>query len=207
MRAPLMFALLLGCSAAGAAEQTRTLPAFNGVSVQGPINMVVQAGKTQSVLFQGDQKFLNSVESKVVNGTLVITFPKNYKGENVDDARIVIAVPALRNFQVEGAGYAELNNISGDVLDIGFQGAGKLVARGSVKLLKLQAQGVGDVDTKDLLAAHANVSFEGIGTVRVHASERLDATVQGMGSLSYYGNPKTVNKSVEGIGSVRAAAR
>lgn len=207
MRAPLMFALLFGCAAASAAEQTRTLPAFNGVSVQGPINMVVQAGKAQSVLFQGDQKFLNSVESKVVNGMLVITFPKNYKGENVDDAKIVIAVPALRNFQVEGAGYAELNNISGDQLDIGFQGAGKLVARGSVKLLKLQAQGVGDVDTKALLAAHANVSFEGIGTVRVYASERLDATVQGMGSLSYYGNPKTVNKSVEGIGSVRAVTR
>ncbi|HEY0064447.1 MAG TPA: head GIN domain-containing protein [Telluria sp.] len=207
MRAPLIIALMLTCATAGAAEQTRTVPAFNGVSVQGPINMIVHAGKAQSVVFQGDDKFLNSVESKVVNGTLVITFPKNYKGEVKNDAKILIALPALRNFQVEGAGYAELNNITGDLLDIGFQGAGKLVANGSVKLLKLQAQGVGDVDTKDLLAAHANVSFEGIGAVKVYASERLDATVQGMGSLSYYGNPKTVNKSVEGIGSVKAASR
>jgi hypothetical protein len=108
---------------------------------------------------------------------------------------------------VEGAGYAELNNISGDSIDIGFQGAGKLVANGSVKLLKLQAQGVGDVDTKDLKAERADVNFEGIGAVKVYASERLDAVVQGMGSLNYYGDPKTVNKTVEGIGSVKAVSR
>jgi hypothetical protein len=207
MRAPLMFTLLLAAGAATATDQTRTVPAFDGVSVQGPIHMIVNAGKTQSLVFQGDDKFLRSVESKVVNGTLILTFPKNYKGEVKSESRILISVPALRNFYVEGAGYAELNNISGDSIDIGFQGAGKLVANGSIKQLKLQAQGVGDVDTKDLKAERANVSFEGIGAVKVYASERLDAVVQGMGSLDYYGNPKTVNKTVEGIGSVKAVSR
>jgi hypothetical protein len=208
MRAPLIFALLFATAgAAGAAEQTRTVAAFNGVSVQGPINMIVNVGKTQSLVFQGEDKFLNAVDSKVVNGTLIISFPKHYKGEMKNEARILINVPSLRNFYVEGAGYAELNNISGDSIEIGFQGAGKLLAKGSVKQLKLQAQGVGDVDTHDLKAERADVNFEGIGAVKVYASERLDALVQGMGSLDYYGNPKTVNKTVEGIGSVKAVSR
>lgn len=207
MRAPLILALLLAAGTASAADQTRTVAAFNGVSVQGPINMVVNAGKAQSLVIQGEDKFIRSVESKVVNGTLVLSFPKNYKGDVNSDSRILISVPALRSFYVEGAGYAELNDLSGDSIDIGFQGAGKLVAKGSVKLLKLQAQGVGDVDTKDLKAERADVSFEGIGAVKVHASDRLDAVVQGMGSLAYYGNPKTVNKTVEGIGSVKSVSR
>lgn len=207
MRTSLLLTLLLAAGAASAADQTRTVPAFDGVSVQGPLNMVVTVGKAQSLQFQGDAKFLNSVESKVVNGTLIISFPKHYKGEVKGDAKILVSLPALHSFYVEGAGYAELNNISGDSIDIGFQGAGKLLANGSVKQLKLQAQGVGDVDTKDLKAERANVNFEGIGAVKVYASERLDAVVQGMGSLAYYGNPKTVNKTVEGIGSVKAVSR
>jgi len=55
-----------------------------------------------------------------------------------------------------------------------------------------------------LIAQDANVSFQGIGSVQVYASGKLEANVSGMGELSYYGRPKTVNKTVSGIGSVQA---
>jgi hypothetical protein len=206
MRTPLLIALLLTTSFASAAEQTRPLAPFSAVSTQGAINMVVEVGQAQSVVIKGNDKFLASVETKVVDGKLFITFPKNKKNtmDISSDDKIVIGMPALRAFHVEGAGSAELNNINGDSIDIGFQGAGRLVAKGKVKSMKLNAQGVGDVDTKALLAQRADVVFEGIGMVKVYASERLDAVVQGMGSLNYYGNPRVVNKTVEGIGTVKA---
>ena len=206
MRTPLVLALLLTSAVASAADQTRAMAPFSAVSIQGPVHMIVEVGKTQSVLIRGDDKFLGRVDTRVVDGKLVITFPRDKKN-NIDmpnDARILISVPTLKAFHIEGAGSAELNNINGDAIEIGFQGAGRLVAKGRVNQLKLNAQGVGDVDTKGLLARRANVSFEGIGAVKVYASDRLDAAVAGMGSLNYYGNPKVVNKSVEGIGSVKA---
>lgn len=207
MRTSLAFAALLMTSAfASAAEQRRALPAFHSVSIQGPVMLVLDAGKAQSVVLRGDDKFFNRVDTKVVDGKLLITFPRDKKNNmHLDsDMKILIGVPALKAFFVEGAGSAELNNLSGEFVDIGFQGAGRLAANGKVGQLKLNAQGVGDVDTKGLLAQRANVNFEGIGAVKVYASERLDASVQGMGSLNYYGNPRTVNKSVDGIGSVKA---
>ncbi len=206
MRSPLILALLLSSTVASAAEQTRPLAPFDAVSIQGAVHVVVEAGKAQSLLIKGPNDYLAKVETKVVGGKLFISFPKNKRNEmNIpSDAKILIGVPALRAFHVEGAGYAELKNLSGDSLDIGFQGAGKLLANGKVKSLKLNAQGVGDVDTKALHALRADVTFEGIGAVKVHASERLDAVVQGMGSLNYYGNPRVINKTVEGIGSVKA---
>ena len=206
MRTPLILALLLTSAFASAAEQTRPLAAFTAISTQGPINMVVEVGQSQSLVLRGDDKFLASVETKVVDGKLFITFPKQKKNtiDISSNSKILIGMPALRAFRVEGAGSAELKNISGDSIDIAFQGAGRLVASGKVKFMKLNAQGVGDVDTKALLAQRADVTFEGIGAVKVYASERLDAVVQGMGSLDYFGKPKIVNKSVEGIGSVRA---
>ncbi|MBC7404796.1 MAG: DUF2807 domain-containing protein, partial [Cytophaga sp.] len=87
---------------------------------------------------------------------------------------------------------------------VDYEGVGLLSANGKVQMLKLKVQGVGMVDTKSLIAEVADVSVEGVGSVKVYASDRLKATVQGIGSLNYYGNPRSVSKSVEGIGSVRA---
>ncbi|HEX8405647.1 MAG TPA: DUF2807 domain-containing protein [Duganella sp.] len=53
-------------------------------------------------------------------------------------------------------------------------------------------------------AERVDVNFEGVGNVSVHATDLLNAVAKGMGSLTYYGRPKTVNKSVSGIGSVSA---
>ena len=204
MRTPLLLALLLTSAFASAADQARALPPFSSVSSEGAVNLVVQVGKAQSVVIRGDNKYLAKIDTRVVNGELVISVPRESKNRmNLSsEHKVFISVPTLKAFHVEGAGSSELNNIRGDAIDISFQGAGRLVANGEVKYLKLMAQGVGDVDTKALLAQRAEVNFEGIGKVKVHASEHLDAVVQGMGSLNYYGNPKTVNKSVEGIGSV-----
>lgn len=204
MRTTLFLALLLTGACASAADQARVLPPFSSVSSEGAVNLVVQVGKAQSVVIRGSDDYLAKIDTRVVNGELVISFPRASKNRvNLSsEHKVFISVPTLKAFHVEGAGSSELHNIQGDVVDISMHGAGRLAANGKVKHLKLMAQGVGDVDTKALLAQRAEVNFEGIGKVKVHASERLDAVVHGMGSLNYYGNPKTVNKSVEGIGSV-----
>lgn len=204
MRTPILLALLLTTAFANAAEEKRELAAFSSINSKGSINMVVQVGKAQSVVLSGEDQYLRKIDMKVVNGELMVNTDKDSNNSRRRDTKIVITMPALKAFRVEGAGSAELNNVTGDRVDIEFQGAGRLVANGKVKLLKLNAEGVGDVDTKALQTQHAKVQFEGIGAVKVHASERLDAVVQGMGSLNYYGNPKLVHKSVEGIGSVKA---
>jgi hypothetical protein len=207
MRHTLLLSLLLLSGLANAADQNRAVSAFDSISIRGPVNMVVQVGSAQQVRISGDDKFLKKVDTKVVDGELQITFDDddNEKGMKVsDDQKIVISVPTLRAFMVEGAGSATVNNISGDSIKLGFQGAGKLVANGKVKQLKIKANGVGAIDTKSLLAQNAAVRFEGVGSVKVYASESLDLNVSGMGSLNYYGNPGKVKKSVSGIGSVRA---
>ena len=123
---------------------------------------------------------------------------------NVGDNRIVIKVAQLRAFDAEGAGEILLNNVRGERLDVNYRGAGRMEVNGQVKSLKMTAEGVGEVDTKALIANNADIRFQGVGDVKVYAKDRLDANVQGMGSLSYYGKPRTVNKSVQGIGSVSA---
>jgi hypothetical protein len=187
-----------------AAESTRALPPFIAVNAKGAFAMTVEAGKTQSVVVRGDDKFIADLKTTVVDNELQITMSdKTYDGSR-GAPRIVITVPTLSRVKVEGAGETAISNVNTDRLDIGYLGAGQLVASGKVKYLRLNAKGVGHVDTKALHAERVDVNFEGVGSVSVYASDLLNAVAKGMGSLSYYGKPKTVNKSVSGIGSVNA---
>ncbi|MGI4718830.1 MAG: GIN domain-containing protein [Janthinobacterium lividum] len=196
--------LSLASLSAHADEQVRNVTPFKGIVVQGPVSLVVEAGKSFSMRVQGDPRFIDRVTSEVVGGELRLGMKDSKRNNFESSDRVVVTLPELQTFSGEGAGVINLNNVRGEQLDVDYRGAGRLAINGEVRKLRLHAEGVGEVDTKDLRARDANVSFEGIGSVKVHASDRLNANVKGMGNLSYYGKPRVVNKSVSGIGSVTA---
>jgi hypothetical protein len=191
---------------AHADEQLRSVTPFKGIDVHGPVSLTVEAGKAFSLKVYGKPRFIERVTSEVVGGELRLTM-KEGKRNTIDidsDDRVVVTMPELQTFRGEGAGEMRLNKVRGERLDVSYRGAGRLVIDGEVRELRLRAQGVGEVDTKGLVTQEADVSFEGIGSVSVHARDKLNAKVQGMGNLTYYGNPRIVSKSVSGIGSVVA---
>ena len=190
-----------------AAEQARTVPAFTSVNVQGPFNVIVEAGKAQSVAVRGSDKFVKEVVSEVVDGELRMHMRDKNNSTLHGDQHIVVTVPALRAFSAEGAGEIRLNNIRGERFEVNYRGAGAMRIAGEVKAFKISAQGVGEVDAKDLIANDVDIRFQGVGDARVYAKNRLDAKVQGIGSLTYFGRPKVVNKSASGLGEVRQGDR
>jgi opacity protein-like surface antigen len=204
-RLALVLALTVAATAAHAAEQVRAAAPFTSINVQGPISVTVDAGTAQqSLRVRGSDKFLNTVTSEVVNGELRIRMRDKNFNSNHEDQRILITMPQLRAFNAEGAGEIKLNNVRGERLDVNYRGAGSMEIKGKVNTFAMTAEGVGEVDTKALIANNADIRFRGIGDVKVYAKDKLDVSVQGMGNLSYYGKPRTVNKSVAGLGSVSA---
>ncbi|MCU6500564.1 DUF2807 domain-containing protein [Rugamonas sp. A1-17] len=203
--AVLIPALFAVSAAATAAESTRQLPSFVAINAKGAFAMTVEVGKAQSVVVSGGDQFVSSLKTEVVANELTITMPdKSFKSGKGEEARITITVPSLSRVKVEGAGETILNKVSGDRLDIGYLGAGHVAANGKIKYLRVNAKGVGEIDAKSLVAERVDVNFEGVGHVSVHATDLLNAVAKGMGELEYYGHPKTVNKSIAGIGSFTA---
>jgi hypothetical protein len=203
MRRLLLLPLLsLAALAAHAGEETRTLPAFTTISNSGPISIVVDVGKAQSVVVSGNDEFLAQLKTEVVDGELRVSMKNHRVSGSLGDPKITITMPALTRFAMAGAGAATLTHLSGDSLSVEYSGAGSLKADGKVKNLKLEIAGVGSIDTRRLLAEKVSVDVGGVGNVQVYASDTLDADVGGVGSLTYYGNPRSVHKNAGGIGSI-----
>lgn len=203
----LLMTVLLAAAAplAMAAQETRELAEFKSITTQGAYKLVVTAGQPQSVVVSGDQDVIAKLSTKVVGDNLVISMPEEKRSGWKDKLTIVIGVAQLNKLQMEGIGDTTLNQLAGDEFLLRYQGVGTLTANGKVQRFILKAEGVGSVDARELDARFVEASLEGIGSAKVRASESLNAKVEGIGSLSYYGKPARVTKSAEGIGSVRAA--
>ena len=55
---------------------------------------------------------------------------------------------------------------------------------------------------KRLRARRVSISVSGAASADVYAREYLDASVSGVGSIDFYGNPDKTNTSVSGVGSI-----
>lgn len=189
---------------ARAADQTRSVAPFSAVSNSGPVNLVIEVGKAQSVVVSGSDDYLEDVRTEVIGNELRI---KMHDDSHIDnrhwnDMKVTVTVPKLTAFTMGGAGATTITHVSGDSLDIRFGGAGSLKADGTVKNLKLSVGGVGSIDTRELHADAVDVTLGGVGSVKVWAGQSLDASVGGVGSLTYYGEPKQVNTRGGGLGSI-----
>lgn len=201
-----MAAIVLGAAVsalpAWAGDQTREVGAFTGISSLGAYKMTVNVGQKQSVVLSGSDAALAKIETKVVDGVLVVSLTDGGRTRHDDDVRVSINVEQLNQFQMEGAGKTDINNISGERFRLNYQGVGLLKATGKVQTFILKAEGVGSVNARELEAQHVDVNLQGVGSAQVRASESLRAKLEGIGSLTYYGKPSRISKSVDGIGRV-----
>ena len=189
---------------AQAAEQSRSVGPFTSVANSGPISVRIEVGKAQSVTVSGSDDMVADLQTEVVGSELKLHMRHDSTTFNShhDGLRVTITMPQLTAFTMAGAGETTITHMSGDSLDVRFGGAGSFKAEGSVKNLTLNVGGVGSIDTRELHADNANINVGGVGHVKVWAGTRLDATVGGVGSLTYYGDPKTVNTNGGGLGSI-----
>lgn len=203
MRQILFLSALLLLPLFAQADQTLKLPGFNAVKSDGIFDIEIVVGAAQSVIIKGPATTIAQTSFAVVDGELRIVGPEGKHGLSfTNDNKILITMPALRQFRGKGVGEVVINNVSGDRIDLAYEGVGSLEVSGKTKWLRLKGSGVGSIDTKKLLAEDADVDFDGVGGVEIYSSNHLNAVVHGVGSLTYYGKPKSINRQADGIGSI-----
>ena len=180
--------------------EKRDLPAFKAIETTGAYQAGVICQKPASFEIETDDNILPLIKTDVRDGVLYITSEKSYNPSRAVTLRI--SLPELTAVSSRGAGEVTIQDAKSDDLKIESMGAASIKAAGKVKSATISSSGAGDIDANRLQTEKARVTVAGAASVSVYASEQLDVSVSGVGSVTYGGNPKTVNKSVSGIGSV-----
>lgn len=180
--------------------EKRDLASFKSVEATGAYEVKIVCQQPQSFEIEGDDNILAIIKTEVNNGALRIHSDTPYNSSKPIVIRI--SVPNLENFNSSGAGDIHVSGVKNDQLVLSNTGAANIEAAGETKFVDIKSSGAGNIETNALHAERAKISVSGAANVDVYATQQLDVSVSGIGSVTYSGNPPVVNKQVSGIGSV-----
>ncbi|HLP16475.1 MAG TPA: DUF2807 domain-containing protein, partial [Bacteroidota bacterium] len=117
--------------------------------------------------------------------------------------KVYVSMKHINSLSIEGAGTIECSNrIETESLECTVNGAGNIDMQGSSHELNCTINGAGNFSGKKFRSNDVTAVLNGAGNCTVYASERIDATVNGVGAITYYGNPENVKSDVSGIGFI-----
>lgn len=106
------------------------------------------------------------------------------------------------HLEVSGAGSVRLQDVDYQHVDVDLSGVGNIEIGGKTISSTMEMSGTGNIDAFDLLADSVRCETSGVGNINCFANVELNANVSGIGGVRYKGTPKSLRKSVSGIGKV-----
>lgn len=199
---------------------------FKNVEVSGAIDLFVAQGDVKPVRIETDDNLQQYIEVSQPGDRLVIRFREGTNPQPTHKIKAYVSAPVYSSIDVSGAsnitGQTKIANTediklqvsgAGDInMDVNapgihaeVSGAGTVNLKGETKTFDLDLTGAGKAHCYELLSEHTTVDISGAADADVFASEKLNATVSGAGSVTYKGGAGNIQQKVSGAGSVRKA--
>ena len=199
-------AIVAGCSRPGIhgdgaiTTEDRPISEISKLVVTGGYEIEWSSGKP-ALTISTDKNLLPLVETVTSGNTLQI----DSKGELLPtkSIKIILSSATLADVQLTGGISFKASRISGHDLSLKSTGASQISVDGSVTNLEANLTGASQLNAKSLQTQDATISLNGAWEAEVTVTESLKASVSGAGSLTYSGNPKSVEKNISGVGIIQ----
>ncbi len=204
-------------------KKDTTLQAFQSIEVEGTIDVELRRDSVFGMTIEAESNIIPLFEAKVNEGKLIIRTKRGVGFNANTQPKIYLSLPGFNGLYLHGAstltsrdsswvlddldieisGASDLNLwFSARDLDISVSGASEMSLGGQADKLDTDISGNATMKAFKLVCKQAEVEVNGVGELELHVTESLKANVSGNGDVAYKGSPKTVDQSVNGVGSV-----
>ena len=183
-------------------SEALNLKDFDSIELRGAIDIYINIEDKFDIELEADDNLIQYFDIYVDHGTLVIEMDDDVSISSRNETRLNVSMPNLAELSIRGAGDVFAQGINNDELLIDIKGAGDVEMIGETKELDVRIKGVGDLNLRELIAQDAWISIKGAGDATVTVKGNLDASIKGVGDITYYGNPENVSRSIKGIGDI-----
>lgn len=180
------------------------LDAFEEVTMScvGHVELIQDEQKSGTVELTSPDNYVELYKFESKNGKLNIGFTKNNINLNTKRVEIKVYTADLVKIKNGGASSIHMGQLDTDRLEIHNSGVGSISIAGIADDVEIHNSGVGSVDAKNLKALNVKATVSGVGSITCYASEKIQGSVSGVGSLKYGGNPKQKDNHRSGVGSI-----
>ncbi len=196
---------------------------FKNIDIAGVFDVILEHGAEPMVTLKTDENLQELIFIEIRDNALHVG-PTEDAIYNHTQMELHVIYPSLEQIHVGGACKLRANNpIYSDKLSFRVSGAADIELEVSVDDLQTRVSGAGNLNfsgttikhyialsgasnlrAENLKSKDTRISMSGAGSAHVHASDRLQASLSGIGSIRYYGNPGEVKIDKSGLGSVKA---
>ena len=195
---------------------------FHAIEIKGVFNVLLTQGNEQEVFLDVDSNLLDQISIEVQNEVLIVGINR----ENfVRPTKINLHVTYVDLDRISSSGASKIfasNPVTTESLHISLSGATDINLEMNVKELTTSVSGASNVNfsgkstdhfaemngagsfqAENLITDYTKISLSGAGVVYVHAKQKLDANVSGVGNVYYAGEPEEKKFTRRGIGVIR----
>lgn len=205
-------------------SENREIEGTKKLKISGIFNLYLAQGDSPSLRIEGDEELVQKLKVNQNGEWLELDFEKvNEKFfKKNSKVNVYLTLSELEEFvfdgvgniktetplnidevTIKGDGVGNLNlELQANTINAVFSMLGNINLKGSVNTIGLSNDGMGNVDASELIAQNMTLKTSGIGRVAVHCKGDLSITVDGIGAVSYTGNPNVIKEEINGIGKV-----
>ncbi len=208
-------------------DRTDTLPPFDVVKLDEDLMATIQLEQrfsdTTKVVISGDSNLLDKIAWRVSEHKLKFFVKDDYRLNPKSNIVIKVTARDIRGVEVESIGnitapgkletdrfYVEIDgagNFHADSLycthfNADLEGVGNLEVAGKASEANLKLKGAGRIKALNLETNTVVAILHGVGAISCHPVQSLDASVEGIGQITYKSEPVTKSVRLNGMGKV-----
>lgn len=197
------------------------LDQFIKINIGGNYDVTLIKSDETKVIIETDENLFPFINTEVFNQALNINSVHQLKG--TEGIKIEIYYTQIDHIHSTGASNIEHEGILANeeltielsgigAIDLEIQttkvsinltGAGVVTLSGDTDLQETHISGAGGLRAFDLKSAECSIDLSGLGGGEVFVTEKLNATITGVGGIIYAGNPKNIEKQITGFGKIK----
>ena len=199
------------------------LSSFDRILVDGVAKLILVQGEREQAYVWGNPETLRTLEVDVADQQLTLRTSGGWRFWNVPRVNVKVEVRQLRQvtlagaadlhapgpvqadqlkLSISGAGSVRFDQLQAQQLQFDISGAGEGTLSGQANELMLRVSGKGRLQADQLKTQTAKVHISGIGNATLWVTDKLGASISGIGGVDYYGQPKEVQRHISGMGSI-----
>jgi hypothetical protein len=181
----------------------RPIQDFSELHTSGGAFKVEWRNGPPSLSITGDENLLAHIETRKIDNHLELRTRERLRPSHGHGITVLVSSSTRSGARLRGASDLNVPGLTGPKFAVESKGAADVTLDGTVDELLADMTGATDLKAKTLQARVVQISTTGAADAVVNATETLRVSITGAGDVTYFGNPKTVEKHVTGAGSIR----
>jgi hypothetical protein len=179
----------------------RTIEDFSELHTNGGAFDIEWRSGSPALTITTDENLVGHIEARKIDNYLELRTRKRLRPTH--HIKVLVSSSIRSAAKLSGASDLSVHVLAGPKFAVQSTGAADVTLDGAVDELLADMTGASDLKASRLQARTVQISTTGAASALVNATETLRVAITGAGDVTYFGNPKTVEKHITGAGSIR----